>query len=426
MLATELKNVRWGDLIDPHDPSKGKYYPLHPPQAEVYNSNIRFTAAIAGTGGGKTVVGPLWIARQINKFQSNPRNKGRKILGMVVAPTYKVLQRATVPTLIETFKGTELEGIYKEQKNLYELPNDWGRIWCQGADNAGGLEGGQFDFVWGDEAGQFKISVWNAIQGRTGAKEAPILLTTTPYAKNWLYHDVYLNALKGDKNYFIKQWASFTNPAYPKDEYERAKRTMTKDRAAMRYDGLFMQLEGLVYPNIADCYITMNQDQINQLIREDGSLPGGIDFGWNDPFAGLLGHLDPHEDILTVFYERYLRRTAIEEHAEKLPKFEDKTPKWFADHSEPELILKLRRGGHRIKKAKKAIHAGIEAVNSRILTGRLKIVKNRCPALISEAETYTYTEDEDDPGTDIPIDNFNHAMDALRYLIMGIDHKRAA
>lgn len=425
MISATGKTLQWGDLLDENNPSRGKYFPLHEHQLAVYNSRKRFTAAIAGTGGGKTVVGPVWIAKQIQEFVQKPDNKNRSILGMVVAPTYKVLERATVPTLINTFKGTSLEGIYGEQKHLYKLPDDLGLIWCQGADNPGGLEGGQFDFIWGDEAGQFKQSVWNAIQGRTGAKQAPILLTTTPYAKNWLYTDVYTNCLKGDPNYFVRQWASYINPAYPKEEYERAKRTMTKDRAAMRYDGLFMNLEGLVYPSISDCFVEVNNEELLNLLNQPGKYYGGVDFGWNDPFAAIGGFLDQN-DILWAWYERYKRKTPIEDHAAKLPKIYGRTLIWYADSSQPEQILKLKKGGHKVRKANKNIEAGIIAVNGRILTGRLKIIVNRCPAIKAEGELYSYTDDEDDPGSDKPIDEFNHVMDSLRYMIMGIDHKKAA
>ena len=422
-LIENQTKLQWGDLIDPDDPSRGKYYPLHEHQLAIYNSTARFTAAVAGTGGGKTVVGPLWLIRKVEEHLN--KNPGRPFLGMVVAPTYKVLERATVPTLINTLKGTILEGKYGEQKHLYILPNDWGLFWCQGADNPGGLEGGQFNAIWGDEAGQFKQSVWNAIQGRTGAKQAPILLTTTPYSKNWLYHDVYLNWAKGDPNYYVRQWASYHNPTYAREEYERAKRTMTKDRAAMRYDGLFMNLEGLVYPNLADCLVDLTNDQLLDLLNQPGRFYGGIDFGWNDPFAALCGFLDKN-DVLWVWYERYKRKTPIEEHADKLPKVHGRPIKWFADHSRPDEIYKLKKGGHRVRKANKSIETGIIAVNGRILSGKLAIVKNRCQALIAEAETYSYTDDEDDLGNDKPIDEMNHSCDCLRYLIMGIDSKRAA
>jgi len=175
-MSTALEAAaKWGEIIDGQ-----KHYPCHQGQLDVLASKARFTAAIAGTGGGKTVCGPLWLAEQIKRVVESKR----KFLGMVVAPTYKVLSRATLPTLIETFNGTALQGTFKETKNLYVLPNNWGLIWCQGADNPGGLEGGQFDAVWLDEGGQVKLSVWIALQGRTGAKQAPIFITTTPYGLN--------------------------------------------------------------------------------------------------------------------------------------------------------------------------------------------------------------------------------------------------
>ncbi len=425
----DVKKLGWGDFIDPDNRSKGKYYPLHSAQQEVYNSTARFTAAIAGTGGGKTVLGPLWVTKQLVRVIQSGTQK--PALFLVVAPTYKVLIRATVPTLIDTLYGTAFQGIYKETKNLYVIPPskdglpNGGKIWCQGADNPGGIEGGQFDGVWGDEAGQFKLSVWNAIQGRTGQKQSPVLLTTTPYGRNWLYTDFYQRWKAGDKNYFVKQWASYLNPTYAREEYERAKATMGKERAAQRYDGLFLQPEGLVYPEIDTCFTELtHQELLDKLSNDAKKHYGGLDFGWNDPFAGLCGFTDSN-DVLWIWYERYKSRTPIEEHAEALPKLADKTIKWYSEH-QPEMILKLRKGGHKVKKATKNIKVGIDAVNARIYQGKLKILVNHCPAIVSEAASYSYTDDEDDPGNDTPIDENNHAMDALRYLIMGIDGRKAA
>lgn len=414
----------WGDFIDPDDYAKGKFYPLHPGQLKVYNSEARFTAAIAGTGGGKTVLGPLWVIKQIARIQQTRDLQQKPILGMVVAPTYKVLQRATVPTLITTFKGTALEGVYKDQKNLYELPNNWGRIWCQGADSPGGLEGGQFDFVWGDEAGQFKYSVHVALQGRTGQKQAPILYTTTPYGKNWLYSDFYNKFIGGDKNYFVHQWASKLNPTYPVEEYDRAKGSMSKEKAAMRYDGVFMQMEGLVYPELSRCFVKADGKQLAELISGPGKFYGGIDYGWNDPFCALCGFLDQN-DVLWIWYERYKSRTPIEEHANVLPKFEHSTIKWYSEHN-PEFVMKLKKGGHKVKKAYKDIKSGVDAVNARIMTDRLKILVNNCPCLVFEGEMYSYPDDEEKEGGDKPLPGNDHAMDTLRYLICGVDIRRAA
>lgn len=415
-MSSAIQSVEWGQIID------GKrYYPLHAEQKRILASDTRFTAAIAGTGGGKTVIGPIWVLKQLDNIFAR-KAPGYQINGMVVAPTYKVLSRATVPCLIDTLKGTKYEGVYKETKNVYVLPRNLGKIWCQGADNPGGLEGGQFDFIWGDEAGQFKLSVWVAIQGRTGAKQAPILLTTTPYGKNWLFHEFFKKYQEGDKNYYVRQWASKLNPAYPEEEYLRAKGSMSKEKGAMRYDGVFMQMEGLVYPELYSCVVEASVDEI---LEKKGKCFGGIDFGWNDPFVGLAGLLD-EEDVLWVFYERYKSETPIEKHAEALPKFTNRTIRWYADR-QPEYIKKLKKGGHKVLPAYKAIEIGIDAVNARILTGRLKILKNRCPALLAEGEMYAYPEEDEQTIGNLPDKNqCDHAMDSLRYMVTGIDIRKAA
>lgn len=407
-----VKSSIWGQIVDGQ-----KFYPLHEAQRDVLDSTVRFTAAIAGTGGGKTVIGPLWLAKQIQKSIA----KNEFFLGMVLAPTYKVLSRATIPTLIETFSGTHLEGTWKESKNLYVLPNGIGQIWCQGVDSPGGIEGGQFSAIWGDEAGQFKNMAWTAMQGRAGAKQAPILLTTTPYGRNWLWTDFYKRFSEGDKDYYVRQWASHYNPAYPKEEYDRAKRTMTAEKAAMRYDGLFTQMEGLVYPSFEQC--VLDEDPSN-IIAMDGRLLGGVDFGWNDPFAALSGLLTP-DDILFVWYERYKSETPIEVHAEKMPKFQDRHILWYTEH-EPELVRRLQKGGHKCRNANKAIIAGIDAVNRRILSGKLFVLREACPATIAEASVYTYPEKDEEIIGDKPVDKDNHAMDALRYMVAGIDIRKAA
>lgn len=409
----------WGSLNE----FGQKVFPVHRYQAQALNSKSRFTACIAGTGGGKTALGALWIYQLIS---NNHIKYQRPDMYMVVAPTYKVLERATVPALIETFKGTPLEGTYKQHKNLYETPYG-DKIWCQGADNAGGLEGGQFAGVWGDEAGQLSLPVWDAIQGRTGAKRAPIFLTTTPYAFNWLYLDFYKRWQKGDPDYTVIQWNSIENPTYSKEEYERAKRTMTADKFKMRYQGKFERLEGMVYPNIKETLVDIHPEQILEM---DGRLYGGIDFGWNDPFAAVCALLDS-DDVLWIFYERCLPETTIEEHANALPTFFDRRPRWWADH-QPEYIKKLRRGGHDVRPAvTKGITVGIDAVNARINTDRLfissQVTSKSMPVLIMEGLAYFYKEKDGEFIGDKPDQACeDHVCDATRYMIVGIDIKKAA
>jgi hypothetical protein len=60
-------------------------------------------------------------------------------------------------------------------------------------------------------------------------------------------------------------------------------------------------------------------------------------------------------------------------------------------------------------------------VHSRIEAGTLTIVGSACPNLVSESQLYQYEE-----GSDKPAKEYDHALDALRYLIFKLDAKRLA
>ena len=65
------------------------------------------------------------------------------------------------------------------------------------------------------------------------------------------------------------------------------------------------------------------------------------------------------------------------------------------------------------------IQKGIEAVNARIRTNRLKVFKSKCPNLLDEIETYHYQT-----GTEKPYKENDHAVDALRQLVLALDKRR--
>jgi len=406
----EKHKSRWGDVVDGQ-----KQYDLHSGQSQIMKSNKRFTAAVAGTGGGKTVLGPLWFAKRVKEMVAKGKTTGLK--GMVIAPTYKVLSRATAPTLVDTFRDTPLEGRYLESKGQYIFPNNLGILYLLSADSPNGLEGGQLDLgAWLDEAGQMTYSAWLAILRRTGVNQAPVLITTTPYLNNWLKTKVLDLYLKGDKDYMVVTWASISNPTYPKDEYDRAKRSMPKSMFDMMYNGLFTSMEGLVYPSFHLCI----RDP-NDFHDVDGRALGGIDFGWRAPFCALQGKLFVQDgrDVLYIHAERYKNKCKIAEHV----KYMDKSAIWYADPSDPESIKDLRDEGLRVVPAINDVDFGIRQVNERINSARL-FVSTSCEALITEAGGYMYPDCEEGKEQEKPIDGMDHAMDALRYLSASIARKR--
>lgn len=367
-------------------------------QSEVLRSTRRFIALIAGTGGGKTFTGPLWLYQEIAKY---PKDQF-----FVIAPTYKMLTRATIPTLVDMFRGTDAEGTYNQSKGLYEL-SQGAKIWFGSADRPETLEAGQYRAAWLDEAGQMKYMVWIVMQARLGFLEGRALLTTTPYSLNWLYTEFYQRWLKGDKNYDIIQFESISNPYYPKQEFQRAKEALSPQLFDMRYRGQFRKMEGLVYPDF-------NRDHIIEpfKIPVEWRRQGAADFGFNNPHVTLKGAVDD-DDILYIYDEWYKSKMLLSVHAECM-----RDIRFVGDPSGKREIEELLDLGVRISSGDNDVGVGLQKVNERIRSQRLRIFKT-CKNLIDEFEMYHWEE-----GKDKPHKENDHCLDALRYLIMEVEREK--
>jgi hypothetical protein len=97
---------------------------------------------------------------------------------------------------------------------------------------------------------------------------------------------------------------------------------------------------------------------------------------------------------------------------------------WYCDPSGATERAELRAADLQVIKGDNDIKAGIMAVNSRIQTGRLKVSRINCPNLIQEAKLYRYPSlAEKAIHGENPIDENNHALGALRYLISRLDSR---
>jgi hypothetical protein len=129
-------------------------------------------------------------------------------------------------------------------------------------------------------------------------------------------------------------------------------------------------------------------------------------------------------------FVRYKSWCTLPVHSEALPK----GVRWWCDPARPDERVELRLAGHDVipcvhiattgsageKKTPK--QSGIDVVADRIRTGRLKIHREACLPLIRELGLYHYDPDK---STEEPVDEDNHACDALRYLCVGITRGHA-
>jgi hypothetical protein len=223
----------------------------------------------------------------------------------------------------------------------------------------------------------------------------------------------------GQRGFFWKKWhdPKFKGkkisvpwqkcPRHTPEFIEQERNENGSSWVAQEYEISFQSLTGLVYPDFEKlCGIDIEGPSI-------GHKMGGIDWGYQDPFVSLRGYYDPHQDDLVINREIYVREKALSEIAKDL----DIDCEHEADPSQPSYIKELRMAGFTVRKAFNKIPPGIAAVKARMERGKLHIVRHKCPNTFEEAKMYQYPKE----GGEVPIDKWNHAMDALRYLIARID-----
>lgn len=171
-------------------------------------------------------------------------------------------------------------------------------------------------------------------------------------------------------------------------------------------------VDGLVFENWEEKLFDINE------VRRMPSVQSvfGLDFGYtNDPSALFCGLVDPAAKTLWVFDEMYERGMSNEMIAEKITALGYSKERIRADSSEPKSIDRLRDIGiGRIEKARK----GRDSVNSGIdyLQDYKIIIHPRCVNFITEIGNYTWaTDNKTGRKLNVPIDDFNHLMDAMRY-----------
>lgn len=150
---------------------------------------------------------------------------------------------------------------------------------------------------------------------------------------------------------------------------------------------------------------------------EDKKLIGyGIDFGFtNDPTSLIEVRMqDGDLYVQELIYETGLTNKDISDRMEALGV--SKGALIVADSAEPKSIEELRRYGWTIDGVKKGKDSVMFGIN--LLKGYAINVHSSSRNLIKELEQYKWKVNKNGDSLNVPIDDYNHAIDALRYLIM--------
>jgi hypothetical protein len=299
-----------------------------------------------------------------------------------------------------------------------------------------------------DEAALVPDDLYRAVCPMLAVSNGRLICLSTPRGKRGFFHDAW--ARGGD------DWARIEVPAerIPRISAEflaRERRGMSESWYRQEYCCSFEALQGLVYPDFARCVVHALPADLRQAdvpsplspvpraevpsslpplspeyLREVSGLRGvrrvgGIDFGFRNPFAAVWGFVDG-DGVLWLTGEHYSRQKPLSYHARHLPR----GVKWYADPAGASECCELRCAGFTVAKGDNALRPGIAAVSARVENGTLRVLEGCCPNLLYEAALYRYSDEPGERNAEVPVDEHNHALAALRYLISRLDARQMA
>ena len=172
-------------------------------------------------------------------------------------------------------------------------------------------------------------------------------------------------------------------------------------------------VEGVIFEN-------WREEAFN--IQEIASRPDvvsrfGLDFGYtNDPTALFCGLVSTAERKIWVFDELYKKALTNKDIYREIQALGYAKERITADSAEPKSIEELRQEGlYRIRAAQKgrdSINNGIQYIQNYEI-----IVHPRCVNFLTEISNYTWAVDKTGRMLNVPIDDFNHLMDGMRYAL---------
>lgn len=344
----------------------------------------------------KTYNTVIWIVCQCLSVPKTTVSICRSTLpslkGSVLRDFIEVLQRI----------GEYSDKCYNKTDLIYTFPNgSWVEFFS--CDNETKLRGRKRKILFVNEANELKYLEWQQLQLRT--TQISIIDYNPSFSdEHWI-----CEVNKDPRTYhFISTYKD--NPFLEQkviDEIESLKR---KNFSLWQIYGLGLQaqVEGLVFRNV----------DVVERIPETGYRRRrfiGMDFGYtNDPTAIVDVLIE--EETKTIYLDEICYRTSMltsDIIAELKPQGQVKI---VSESADPRLVQEIYRAGiniHPVVKYSGSIEAGITKMQEYKL-----VITKRSTNVIKEFRNYTYQQDKEGKWLNTPIDVWNHAIDAIRYVVM--------
>jgi PBSX family phage terminase large subunit len=329
------------------------------------------------------------------------------------------------------------DGASRPQRHSYIYPNK-SEVVVAGMDNPAKIMSTEYDLIAVFEATELEENDWETLTTRLRNGVMPyqqILGDCNPaHPSHWLNQ----RCIVGKTMRLLSRHED--NPSVTAS-YLQTLRNLTGARRDRLYGGKWVAQEGMVY------------EEFNPKIHLIDSMPAGweawpkyrsVDFGFTNPFVCQWWALDP-DGRLYMYREIYRTRRLVEDHARHIIELSEgeRIIATLADHDAEDRAT-LAKHGVPTDPARKTISRGIQAVQARLRPagdGKPRIfflrnalaevddalVEAKLPyATDQEFENYVWPKGKDGkPEKEMPVDAYNHGMDAARYMVANFDVRGA-
>ena len=359
---------------------------------QLETSTAKIVVQQGGTRSGKTYNILLWII-----FSYCQKNEGKIIT--ICRKSFPALRGTVMRDFFQIIKDQEIysEDFHSKSNNEYILNGN--TIEFISLDMPQKIRGRKRDLLFANEANELTQEDWTQLLFRTSEK---VILDYNPSEEfHWIYDQVLPR-----KDVEFYQTTYKDNPFLGDVIKEEIERLRGVDENYWRVYGLGERgtARSLVY-TFTTC---------KEIPKEAKLVSYGLDFGYSsDPTSLVRTYL--LED--NMYVDELLYRTGMtnQDIANEMKVLGlDRSNEIYADSAEPKSIEEIYRMGWNVKPTiKGSINIGIDIIR------RYKLHATESSFnLIKELRNYKYIEDKNGQMTNKPVDNFNHALDALRYSVV--------
>ena len=300
---------------------------------------------------------------------------------------------------------------YFKNKTLHQISINKTTFEFVGLDDVQKLHGLTTDIFWINEAMEASKDDFDQLEQRTSRFA---VLDYNPSAEqHWIYDtvctraDCYFDHSTMLQNPFVPENSRRKILSYEPTEENYAQGTADERKWKIYGLGLRAALEGLVFDNV---------EIIDHIPESIDKRAYGIDYGFAQDSTACVevGYYGNNLYIDEKFYRTgMLTRDIIKELTELQKK---RRLAIISESADPRMVAEIQQAGlpiYPVRKYAGSIEAGID-----FMRGCKIFVTARSVNVKKEFENYTYAQDKYGNWLNIPVDDWNHALDSVRYVCL--------